>query len=82
MVNDEFEFAMDDPRKPRVGDVIVVIGETTKWVIVNVQENTVIFKELGVPSMPYLIGIRTCERDFLRISKWDFDLEREVDDGN
>ena len=65
--------------KFKIGDVIVVIGETTKWVIVKVEENTVTFKELGSPSMSYLIGVRNCERDFLRISKWDFEMQREVD---
>ena len=67
--------------KFKVGDVLAILGKPEKWLVIAIDRNLVVIKELGVPAMPYLLSMEKCERDWFKISRWDFELEMEVDDG-
>ena len=62
------------------GDVLAVLGKPEKWLVIAIVRNAVVIKELGVPSMPYLLSVEHCERDWFKIGRWDFEREQEVDD--
>ena len=67
--------------KFKVGDVLAILGKPEKWLVIDTGRNSVVIKELGVPAMPYFLSREHCERDWFKISRWDFELEMEVDDG-
>lgn len=67
--------------KFKVGDVLAILGKSEKWLILDISDEHAIIKELGVPGMPYFLSREHLDRDWFKISRWDFELEMEVDDG-
>ncbi len=66
--------------KFKKGDVLAILGKPEKWLVLAINRKNVVIKELGVPSMPYLLCVENCERDWFKISRWDFEREMEVED--
>ena len=68
--------------KFKIGDVLALLWRTEKWVVIDASATHVVISELGVPTMPYLLSREHCERDWLKISRWDFKIGMEVGDGD
>lgn len=67
--------------KFKIGDVLAILGKYEKWLVLDISDEHAVIKELGVPSMPYFLSREHLDRDWFKISRWDFELQMEVDDG-
>lgn len=69
------------------GDVIVQIGEPFKWLVLAVKMNDQMYEvisELGFmdgdPAASSLWPTHMTELDFVKVGRWDFERNKEVDD--
>ena len=68
----------------KIGDVLVKIGDTEKFVVADFKSSRQVCLSRISQSfgrLPWSMVISIWENDYVKVGEWDFENEREIDDG-